>query len=98
MSISEIASKALINTALGMGTVFVMLIFICFVIYLFKFVGGSKPKEAVAESAVDNIDLVDDTQLVAVIMAAIKAYNEGNEMPQEAGTEYVVRSIKRRKN
>jgi hypothetical protein len=44
VTIGEIASKAIINTLLGMGTVFAMLLLICFVIYLFKYIPGASEK------------------------------------------------------
>ncbi len=39
-SIGEILQKALMNTVLGMGTVFVVLIFLSFLIYCFKYVSA----------------------------------------------------------
>ena len=91
-------STAGLNTLLGMGTVFLMLILISFIISSFKLFSntGKKKKEApkaeapapVVEAVAE--DLTDDTELVAVIMAAISAY-EGN-----ASTDgFVVRSIKK---
>lgn len=87
--------KAGLNTLLGMGTVFVMLILICFIISAFVLF-QKKPKAApqvatsVATPEVVEEELVDDTELVAVIMAAIRAY-EG-----EGSTDgFVVRSIKK---
>lgn len=86
-----------LNTILGMGTVFTVLILISFIIASFNLFNGSKKKEekkadtntnAPIEAAEEN--LADDTELVAVIMAAISAY-EGN-----ASTDgFVVRSIKK---
>lgn len=89
--------KAGLNTLLGMGTVFIMLIVISFIISAFKLL-QRKPKEApkaaapVATPAPEVVEeeLVDDTELVAVIMAAIKAY-EGNGSTDG----FVVRSIKK---
>lgn len=86
-----------LNTLLGMGTVFIMLILICFIISSFKFLSKDKKKEvkkaeapAVAVAEPETEELSDDTELVAVIMAAISAY-EGN-----ASTDgFVVRSIRR---
>jgi len=91
-------NKAGLNTLLGMGTVFIMLILISLIISSFKLIGGTgkkeKKQEVVANTAPAAVeteeDLSDDTELVAVIMAAIKAY-EGN-----ASTDgFVVRSIKK---
>lgn len=56
-SMGEILKKAGLNTILGMGTVFVVLIFIAFIISLFKYIPaiqekfGKKGKEAEAASA-----------------------------------------------
>ena len=89
--------KAGLNTLLGMGTVFIMLILISFIISAFKLFGniGKKktveaPKAAEVVAAVEEEELSDDTELVAVIMAAISAY-EGNGSTDG----FVVRSIKR---
>ena len=88
-----------LNTLLGMGTVFIMLILISLIISSFGFIGkaGSKKKPAapapVAAPTTPEVveeDVTDDTELVAVIMAAISAY-EGNGSTDG----YVVRSIKR---
>lgn len=100
--------EALINTGLGMGTVFIVLILISFIIYLLKFVPmllnrSSKPEEAVPAQAVQATPVAsapvavpaDDTQLVAVIAAAIEASMEAEGTPVPAGG-LVIRSIKKR--
>ena len=46
MTLGEIFQKALLNTALGMGTVFCMLIFISLVISCFRFIPKGKKPEA----------------------------------------------------
>ena len=102
---SEILEKAGLNTLLGMGTVFVMLIFMSFIISLIKYVpallnGTSKKKKeeapkaapAPAVAAAEEAEEMDDTELVAVIAAAIAAA-EGTTTDG-----FVVRSIKRRKS
>lgn len=94
--------RAGMNTIMGIGTVFVMLVFLSFVIYLFKFipalVGGNKKKEAqpqapapavVAVPAAPVEETVDDTELIAVIAAAIAA-SEGTSTDG-----FVVRSIRK---
>ena len=101
----EMMSKAGLNTLIGMGTVFAVLILICLIITCFKFIpklqeafSGKKntAERSVAETAVDNtiaqiIKKEDNLELVAVITAAIAA-SEG-----AASTDgYVVRSIRRR--
>ena len=95
--------KAGLNTLLGMGTVFAVLLFMSFLISLFKYVPmlinkkeeKEEPvqKEAVAQvvNASDEAEM-DETELVAVIAAAIAAY-EGTTTDG-----FVVRSIKRRKS
>ena len=104
LSTGEILEKAGLNTVIGMGTVFVILIFISFVIALLPKVTGmienaGKKKEAVpapkaasapvaAEPAAAE-ELVDDLELVAVISAAIAAYTG------TSSDGFVVRSIKR---
>ena len=96
-------AKAGQNTAISMSIVFCVLILISLIIYCFKFIAliGNKPKKAEAKSepekketvvstAAPATDLTDDTELVAVISAAIAA-SEGTT------TEgFVVRSINRR--
>ena len=89
MTISEVETTgmklngAAVNTIMGVGCVFVVLIFLIFVISLFKYVGkiGQKetapkaapaPAPAVPAAPVEE-DLTDDLELVAVISAAIAA-------------------------
>ena len=103
-STGEILKKAGLNTVLGMGTVFVVLIFISFIISLFGLIGKAQQKKteskqvettvsAVQEEEAVEEDLTDDLELAAVITAAIAA-SEGTSTDG-----FVVRSIrKRRKN
>lgn len=97
-SLGEKMTKAAMNTAMGMGTVFIMLIVISLLIWCFGFIGklenrAKKPEPAaVAAPAAAPAAAVqtDDLELVAVIAAAIAA---------ATGTstdDFVVRSIKRR--
>ena len=98
----EKMEKAVLNTVIGMGTVFIVLIFISFIISLLKYVNniGAKKEEKPAggvENAISQIvtaeeesDETDDLELVAVITAAIAA-SEGT-----SSDGLVVRSIKRR--
>ena len=115
-TMGELMENAALNTLLGMGTVFAVLILIMIIIYCFKFVpaierilsaffggiaklfGRKKVDESEKEKSVDNTiaqiieneELSDDTELVAVIAAAIAA-SEG-----AASTDgFVVRSIRR---
>lgn len=102
----EKMEKAALNTLMGMGTVFVVLILISLIISCFKlipsiqnmFTKKQTKTNNTSEQAVDNTiaqiieneELSDDTELVAVIAAAI-AVSEG-----AASTDgFVVRSIKR---
>lgn len=105
-SFGEMMTKAALNTVIGMGTVFAVLIVISIIISWFAIIpkmqaAFSKKKETSA-SSVDNAvaqiaqqeqasDAADDLELVAVIAAAIAA-SEG-----AASTDgFVVRSIRRR--
>lgn len=99
----EVLKKAGLNTLLGMGTVFCVLIFIAFIISLFKYIPVIQEKftkkeapAAVTETpapVVEEVvaeDVMDDLELVAVISAAIAA---------STGTStdgFVVRKIKRK--
>lgn len=107
MTIGEIFSKAAVNTLLGMGIVFAVLILISGIIYLFKYIpsgegaaaAGKTPAaaEPPSETAAGS-SLQDDLQLTAVITAAIMASKGMNPASQEAGEcPYIVRTIKRRK-
>lgn len=104
MSTAEIAKKAGLNTILGMGTVFGMLILISFVIYLFKFLNKPqkilKKKESQNEEnttvnanskndiATENIN--NEKEIVAAIVAAISEYTGKSK------DDFIVRSIKRK--
>ena len=106
-TISENMGKAAVHTAIGMGTVFLVLIFISLVIYCFNFIPGNRAKqeEEKPESkpkapkkpgkkpagAPAGGNLVDDKELVAAITAAICAYTG------TSSEGFVVRSIKRAK-
>ena len=87
-----------LNTILGMGSVFLVLILISLIIASF---GLFKKKPEVKKQEVKQVesapseeseDLTDDTELVAVIAAAIRAY-EGAGAGSADG--FVVRSIKK---
>jgi sodium pump decarboxylase gamma subunit len=102
LSTGEILEKAGLNTVIGMGTVFVVLIFISCIIALLPkltdlITGTGKKKaepvkeapKAAAPAPVVEEELVDDLELVAVISAAIAAYTG------TSSDGFVVRSIKR---
>ena len=94
--------RAALNTVMGMGTVFVVLIFLAWLISLFKYIPGllegKKKEEApapapapapvVAAPVVEEV--ADDTELIAVIAAAIAAA-EGATTTDG----FVVRSIRK---
>ena len=108
LTLGEIFEKAALNTLMGMGTVFAVLILIAFIISLFKYIPKfqemfAKKKDAaptaapaapVAKPAPVVEELVDDSELVAVIMAAIYASmaSEGKAVSKDG---LVVRSIRR---
>ena len=121
LTVGQIFQRALLNTLLGMGTVFAVLVFISLLISLFQYIpklqqsfgkkqetagqpsnvqqgasaahfGGFKFRSKTAEPAkAEDKDYIDDRELVAVITAAIAAY-------QGTSTDdLIVRSIKRAK-
>ena len=111
-SIEDAMAEAAVNTVIGITVVFLALLFISFVISLFKYINKFEQKLAekkagkapatkaeptpdpapapVAEAAPE----MDDLDLIAVITAAIHAYEEaqGNNVTGDL----VVRSIKKR--
>ena len=101
-SMGEILTKAGLNTLLGMGTVFAVLIFLAFLISLMQYIPvlmelfEKKNKKvevkevAQTEAVVETEEMTDDLELIAVITAAIAA-QEGTSTDG-----FVVRSIRRR--
>lgn len=100
-TLSEKLAKAALNTLMGMGTVFAVLILISLIIYCFKFISKfGAPKQEPAKAQPVKVpepevldepeDFTDDLELAAVIAAAIAA-SEGTS-PEG----FVVRSIRRR--
>lgn len=102
-STGEILEKAGLNTVLGMGTVFAVLIFMAWLISLMKYIPviaekfskkaakEETPAAAAPVVAWEEEELSDDLELVAVISAAIAAA-EGT-----SADGFVVRSIKKRR-
>ena len=105
-SLAANMQRAGMNTLMGIGIVFLMLVFLSFVIGLFKYiekfqnVGKKKaaeeapkaeeaPAPAIAQSEPQDEYFEDDMELVAVISAAIAAYEN------TSGDSFVVRSIKK---
>ncbi len=114
--VKEALPVALGNTVIGILIVFVALIFISFIISLFKFISllenrknaKKTAKEAEKEipvKAIENTvaqiaeaeELSDDLALVAVITAAIQAYEEAQGNVEAVANGLVVRSIRRAK-
>lgn len=100
----ELMTNAALNTLLGMGTVFAVLILICFIISAFGLISkvenamkNKASQKEIKEEAVNNTiaqieereELADDLELVAVIAAAIASY-EGTSTDG-----FVVRSIRK---
>ncbi|NLJ90791.1 MAG: OadG family protein [Clostridiales bacterium] len=121
-SLGERMIEAGLNTLIGMAIVLVVLIFIAFVIYLFKYLPGSPdnvakkgktPKQSQVNKPVststgindtgnkdltpsnDSVLVANDSELVAVITAAIMASmeEEGSYVPADG---LLIRSIRRK--
>ena len=105
-TMGDLITKAALNTLIGMGTVFCVLILISLIISCFGFIpriqaklAKQKPAEAAVETTKsasrepveEVVDETDDLELVAVIAAAVAACQGA------ASTDgFVVRSIRRR--
>ena len=97
----EILSNAALNTLMGMGVVFIVLILISLVISAFSLINKAEakmhkqaapvkvPEKQTPAPVIEEEDVTDDTELVAVIAAAIAAY-EGTSVEG-----LVVRSIRK---
>ena len=101
-------TEAIANTCMGIGTVFLMLIFISLIIGLFSFIPKLEAKLAVKQSSANapaapvkaakpvaktSENLMDDAELVAVITAAI--YAASGSAGTSSKDKLVVRSIRR---
>lgn len=111
-NVSEIVTipEALVHTVISMAVVFTVLILISFFIYLLKFVpglfGGKKkepaprpmPSRQSAEQEVKKEPAAPagDSQLVAVIAAAVAAYQEAETGVPASADGLVIRSIRKR--
>lgn len=108
-SIEDAMAEATVNTIIGITVVFLALLFISFVISLFKYINKFEQKLADKKAGkaapapqpapapapvVEAAPETDDLELIAVITAAIHAYEEaqGNTVTGDL----VVRSIKKR--
>ena len=94
-STGEIFRLAGLNTLLGMGTVFVVLIFISFIISLFKYIAPKTKAAPVQAAPEEEEEYEEDDQdiLVAVITAALHATLSARGEDPEG---FVVRSIRRK--
>lgn len=111
--LSDRLKLASLNTLLGLGITFAVLILIIFIISLFKFLPHNtgnkiiqqdqKNDSTVVDTAIANIieqeeaNLIKDQELVAVITAAISAYQAEGSVNVLAGG-FVVRSIRKINN
>ena len=102
-SFGELMEQAALNTVLGMGTTFVILILLALIISCFAFIGKAQENKnkkaaavkeaetpALAAAPVVEETVTDDTELIAVIAAAVAA-SEG----QTTTDGFVVRSIRK---
>lgn len=103
--------EALTNTLIGMGTVFVVLILISVIIFLMKFIPKMFEKKTVVQTqavqpvkqevkkapAPEQTQTVGaETQIAAVIMAAIASQMEEETGVPVAADGLIIRSIKKR--
>lgn len=103
--------EALANTLIGMGTVFIVLILISVIIFLLKFIPKLFERKAVAQTqtvqketpavkeapaSAQSPAAEGDTQIVAVLMAAIAAQMEEETGVPAAADGLIIRSIKKR--
>lgn len=101
----ELLKSAGLNTLLGMGTVFVVLIFISFIISLFKYLPAlfakktklpeAKPVAASGVQPEKNENLMKDAELVAIITAAIYTAEAHSVTGAVSKDKLIVRSIRR---
>ncbi|MGN0315734.1 MAG: OadG family protein [Fusicatenibacter sp.] len=106
---SVLFKEAGMNTIVGVGIVFCVLVFLIFVISLFKYIGAGEAKKtkaaekekapvksAPAPATIQAAPQTDDLELQAVIAAAIAMYEE--EMGTASQDAYTARSVRRRSN
>ncbi|MBO4902650.1 MAG: OadG family protein [Lachnospiraceae bacterium] len=112
LTFGEKMENAGLNTLIGMGTVFSILILLCLIISCFGIFPkveaamrnrkSRKSKEVAIDQPIAHIiekeemSETDDLELVAVITAAIHAYESAKGVPVSTD-DFVVRSIKRRR-
>lgn len=104
---SALIGSAAMNTIVGIGVVFAMLVFLIFVISMFKYVNkigqkkaapapAKKAAPAPAPVAAPVVEEEDDLEIQAVIAAAIAMYEE--EMANASGDAYVARPLNKKRN
>ena len=97
MSLGEIMKIAAIDTVLGMGTVFLILIFISVCIWLMGVLCREKtPAQAAASAQTSDADAGEGgitPELAAVITAAVHQYIK--DQTGDSGEEYIVRNVRR---
>lgn len=109
-TMGEKMTNAALNTLLGMGTVFIVLILISLIISCFSLIPkiqglfAKKEKVSETEKSVDNTiaqivaaEEADDTELIAVISAAIAAYEAANGGSSDGIVIRSVRKVNRNK-
>lgn len=105
-TMGEKMTNAALNTLLGMGTVFIVLILISLIISSFSLISKfeKKEKKSETEKSVDNTiaqivaaEEADDTELIAVISAAIAAYEAANGGSSDGVVIRSVRKVNRNK-
>ena len=111
LTFTEKMENAGLNTLIGMGTVFSILILLCLIISCFgifpKIEAKMQAKKASKDQAIDQpiaqiiakeemSEAPDELELIAVISAAICAYESERGLPVSTD-DFVVRSIKRRR-
>lgn len=109
-TMGEKMTNAALNTLLGMGTVFIVLILISLIISCFSLIPkfqalfAKKEKVSETEKSVDNTiaqivaaEEADDTELIAVISAAIAAYEAANGGSSDGVVIRSVRKVNRNK-
>lgn len=109
-TMGEKMTNAALNTLLGMGTVFIVLILISLIISCFSLIPkiqsafAKKEKKSETEKSVDNTiaqivaaEEADDTELIAVISAAIAAYEAANGGSSDGVVIRSVRKVNRNK-
>lgn len=98
MSLGEILKTAAIDTALGMGTVFLILIFISICIWIMGVLCREKKPASEAAAMAGASSAASDEgispELVAVITAAVHQYIR-DESGDSASDEYIVRNVRR---